>query len=134
MISAQMTVETLNRSVLFDLREYIQREGLVPTVYTTRRQGIPYYLLTTRDGNEYVCSLAVYHYMMLKLSKTTNIRLEEDKKGEKFRVFPKTTMTVHKEKGAFTTIVYTDILKGDYTPEELINLSILPIEEEQTTE
>ena len=73
--------------------------------------------------------LAVYQYMMNKISTKMDIRLQEDKKGEHFRIFPKIAVTVHKDKGAFNTIVYTDILKGDYTTEELLDLSILPIEE-----
>ena len=130
-IDTQVTIETLNRTVLSSLRDFIIREGLLPTVYTTRRQGIPFYLLSTKDGNSYVCSLAVYQYMMNRISAKMDIRLQEDKKGEHFRIFPEIAVTVHKEKGAFNTIVYTDILKGDYTPEELLDLSILPIEEDE---
>lgn len=129
-IDAQIPIETLNRTILTSLRKYIVREGLLPIVYTTRRQGIPFYLLSTRDGNSYVCSLAVYQFMMNKISHKMDIRLQEDKNGEHFRVFPEITVTVHKDKGAFNTIVYTDILKGDYTTEELLDLSILPIEED----
>lgn len=128
-IDAQIPIETLNRTILTSLRKYIMREGLLPIVYTTRRQGIPFYLLSTRDGNSYVCSLAVYQFMMNKISAKMDVRLQEDKNGEHFRVFPEIAITVHKDKGAFNTIVYTDILKGDYTTEELLDLSILPIEE-----
>jgi hypothetical protein len=128
-IDTQVTIETLNVTVLSSLRDFIIREGLEPIVYTTRRQGIPFYLLSAKDGNSYVCSLAVYQYMMNKISTKMDIRLQEDKKGEHFRIFPKIAVTVHKDKGAFNTIVYTDILKGDYTTEELLDLSILPIEE-----
>ena len=128
-IDTQVTIETLNKTVLSSLRDFIIREGLEPVVYTTRRQGIPFYLLSTKDGNSYVCSLAVYHYMMLRISTIMDVRVQEDKNGELFRVFPEIAVTVHKEKGAFHTIVYTDILKGDYTTEELLDLSILPIEE-----
>lgn len=128
-IDAQIPIETLNRTILTSLRKYIMREGPLPTVYTTRRQGIPFYLLSTRDGNSYVCSLAVYQFMMNKISPKMDIRLQEDKHGIHFRVFPEIAITVHKEKGAFNTIVYTDILKGDYTTEELLDLSILPIED-----
>lgn len=130
-IDAQIPIETLNRTILTSLRKYIVREGLLPIVYTTRRQGIPFYLLSTRDGNSYVCSLAVYQFMMNKISAKMDIRLQEDKKGIHFRVFPEIAITVHKDKGAFNTIVYTDILKGDYTTEELLDLSILPIEEDR---
>ena len=128
-IDTQVTIETLNRTVLSSLRDFIIREGLEPIVYTTRRQGIPFYLLSAKDGNSYVCSLAVYQYMMNKIATKMTVRIQEDKKGEHFRIFPEISVTVHKEKGAFNTIVYTDILKGDYTTEELLNLSILPIEE-----
>ena len=128
-IDTQVTIETLNRTVLSSLRNFIIREELEPIVYTTRRQGIPFYLLSTKDGNSYVCSLAVYQYIMNKISPRMDVRLQEDKNGEHFRIFPEIAVTVHKEKGAFNTIVYTDILKGDYTTEELLDLSILPIEE-----
>ena len=128
-IDAQVTIETLNKTVLSSLRDFIIREGLEPVVYTTRRQGIPFYLLSTRDGNSYVCSLAVYHYMMLKISTIMDVRIQEDKSGELFRIFPNIAMTVHKEKGAFNTVVYTDILKGEYTSEQLLDLSLLPIED-----
>lgn len=128
-IDAQVAIETLNRTVLSSLRDFIIREGLESIVYTTRRQGIPFYLLSARDGNSYVCSLAVYQFMMNKISARMDVRLQEDKKGEHFRVFPEIAVTVHKDKGAFNTIVYTDILKGEYTTEELLDLSILPIEE-----
>ena len=128
-IDTQVTIETLNRTVLSSLRDFIIREGLEPIVYTTRRQGIPFYLLSTKDGNSYVCSLAVYQYMMNKIATKMTVRIQEDKNGKHFRIFPEIAVTVHKEKGAFNTIVYTDILKGDYTTEELLDLSILPIEE-----
>lgn len=128
-IDTQVTIETLNRTILSSLRDFIIREGLESIVYTTRRQGIPFYLLSTKDGNSYVCSLAVYQYMMNKIATKMDVRIQEDKKGEHFRIFPKISVTVHKEKGAFNTIVYTDILKGDYTPEQLLDLSVLPIEE-----
>ena len=128
-IDAQVTIETLNKTVLSSLRDFIIREGLEPIVYTTRRQGIPFYLLSTKDGNSYVCSLAVYHYMMLKISTIMDVRIQEDKSGELFRIFPNIAMTVHKEKGAFNTVVYTDILKGEYTSEQLLDLSLLPIDE-----
>lgn len=127
-IDTQVTIDTLNRTVLLSLRDFIIREGLLPIVYTTRRQGIPFYLLSARDGNSYVCSLAVYQFMMNKIATKMDVRLQEDKKGEHFRIFPEISITVHKEKGAFNTIVYTDILKGDYTTEELLDLSILPID------
>ena len=104
-IDAQIPIETLNRTILTSLRKYIVREGLLPIVYTTRRQGIPFYLLSTRDGNSYVCSLAVYQFMMNKISAKMDIRLQEDKKGEHFSVFPEIAINVHQDKRAFKTIL-----------------------------
>lgn len=106
MMTIQCTIETLDRSILHDLRDYLLRQGVYNTVYTTIYNGVPLYLITAKNSYSYVCTKAIWHYMALLLPCTNLLP-----KPEAFRVFPKVQITPHKQKGSFATVQYTSISK-----------------------
>lgn len=107
----QCTIDTLNRTILADLRNYFAVKGVKPIVEYTVHNGAPFYLITLNNNTSYVCTKAQWHYFTLKLPQLKNVLYN----GSNFRVYPKIQNTAHKNKGYFATIQYTDIGKDrDY--------------------
>lgn len=122
MMDFQCTLDTLNQKMLSELRDYIARAGVEPTVYTTIHYSIPFYLIRAKNDISYVCSRAQAHFLAKKLPIA---HLERN--DEAFRVFPEIRITAHKEKGAFATIQYTDFNKDRTSDDVQFSLESLPI-------
>ena len=116
-VNIQCTIDTLNKTLLEELRNSLLELGYSPIVKTTTHQGIPYYLISTKDEQlTYVTTLAQFHYFTLKLHFTAIQSVTADY----IRVYPKTQIVGRKNKECINTVQYTDVLKGDYSPEEVI--------------
>lgn len=117
----QCTIDTLNRNILADLRNYFAIKGVKPSVDYTIHNGAPFYLITLNNNTSYVCTKAQWHYFSLALPQLKNVLYN----GNNFRVYPKIQNTAHKNKGYFATIQYTDIGKDrdyDYALANVYNL------------
>lgn len=121
MVDFQCTIDTLNRATLTELRDYLARAGIEPTVYTTIRYSIPLYLIRAKNEYSYVCTRAQAHFLLKGIPVA-----HTERNDEAFRVFPDIRVTAHKEKGAFATVQYIDIGKDRQSDVEF-SLSTFPI-------